>query len=211
MIRIFSAAVCPFAQRTRALLTHLGVEFKLVEIDLQDKPDEFLEISPTGKVPLIESGDYVLFESQVINDYLIEKYEWTAGYAEQLEKKYRQKLAMKQWDGVILEPFYAGLSEPARLQEAEAEIRDVLGFIDKVFRESVADAENMISFHMATHWARMNWLAEYTAFPAWVEDYKSLSQGLNNAVAHPAIRKTLPEKNPTVRIYEEHYVGRRAD
>ena len=210
MIRIFSAAVCPFAQRTRALLTHLGVEFELVEIDLQDKPDEFLEISPTGKVPLMESGDFVLFESQIINDYLVEKFEWSGAYPDQLEQKFRQKLAAKQWDGVVLEPFYAGLGDPARLEEAEGEIRDVLAFIEEVFQKSASDAENMISFHMATHWARMGWLSEYTDLPVWIEDYDALKQGLDRAVEQPAIQETLPKKEATVRIYEEHYVGEKA-
>jgi glutathione S-transferase len=54
-----------------------GIAFERVDIDLANKPDWFLAISPTGKVPLLEvdgvqrSTQY-LFESAVIAEYLDE-------------------------------------------------------------------------------------------------------------------------------------------
>ncbi|MBD0270095.1 MAG: glutathione S-transferase N-terminal domain-containing protein, partial [Cyanobacteria bacterium Co-bin8] len=36
-VEIFSAAVCPFAQRSRLVLLAKGVEFEVTEIDLQNK------------------------------------------------------------------------------------------------------------------------------------------------------------------------------
>ena len=41
-------------------------------IDLENKPDWFLKISPTGKVPLLKVDGEVIFESAVINEYLDE-------------------------------------------------------------------------------------------------------------------------------------------
>ncbi len=37
-IEIYSAALCPFAQRSRLTLSEKGVPFELIEIDLQNKP-----------------------------------------------------------------------------------------------------------------------------------------------------------------------------
>lgn len=210
MIRLYSAEVCPFAQRTRAFLNLHNIEFELIEIDLNDKPDEFLEISPTGKVPLMELDGVVLYESQVINDYLADRYQWFGAYPDQTEDEYRQKLAMKQWDSIILEPFYGGLSDPDTLREAEEDIRNELAVMDEVFRDTVDDGENLISFHMATFWARMRWLSDYSDFPEWLEEYKNLKQGLDRAVEHPSIQETLPEREPTIQSYEENYVGDRA-
>ncbi|MBM3558553.1 MAG: glutathione S-transferase family protein [Alphaproteobacteria bacterium] len=48
------------------------VYFDVTYIDLQDKPDWFLAISPHGKVPVLKVDDEVLFESNAIAEYLDE-------------------------------------------------------------------------------------------------------------------------------------------
>lgn len=53
---IYSASVCPFAQRSRMVLLEKGVDFELTEINLQEKPVWFAEISPQGKVPVLKQG-----------------------------------------------------------------------------------------------------------------------------------------------------------
>jgi len=71
-VEIFSAAVCPFAQRSRMMLLQKQVNFKVIEIDLNQKPDNFLTISPYGKVPVIKHGENRVWESAIINEYLEE-------------------------------------------------------------------------------------------------------------------------------------------
>jgi glutathione S-transferase len=72
-IRLFSARACPFAHRTRLVLSHKHVAFELVEIDLQNKPVWFdRQVSGYGKVPALEHGDVRIWESAVINEYLDE-------------------------------------------------------------------------------------------------------------------------------------------
>jgi glutathione S-transferase len=48
------------------------VEFDVTYVDLWDKPDWFLEISPRGKVPVLKVDDDILFESNAICEYLDE-------------------------------------------------------------------------------------------------------------------------------------------
>lgn len=71
-IEIYSATVCPFAQRSRLALLEKGIDFKLIEIDLQNKPEGFTDISPYGKVPAIKHGNNRVWESAIINEYLDE-------------------------------------------------------------------------------------------------------------------------------------------
>jgi glutathione S-transferase len=52
-IKIYSAILCPFAHRSRLTLLEKGVPFEAIEIDLQNKPANFQEISPDGKVPVL--------------------------------------------------------------------------------------------------------------------------------------------------------------
>lgn len=48
------------------------VEFEVTYVNLQDKPDWFLAISPHGKVPVLKVNDQILFESNAIAEYLDE-------------------------------------------------------------------------------------------------------------------------------------------
>ena len=58
------------------VLNEKNVPYDITYIDLRNKPDWFLEISPTGKVPVVQTADGVaLFESAVINEYLDEVHE----------------------------------------------------------------------------------------------------------------------------------------
>ena len=72
-IRLFSARACPFAHRTRLVLTHKQTPFELVEIDLKNKPAWFdAKLSGYGKVPALEHGEVRLWESAIVNEYLDE-------------------------------------------------------------------------------------------------------------------------------------------
>ncbi len=69
-MELFSARVCPYAHRTRLVLAEKGLNFTLNEIDLSDKPQRFLDVSPYGKVPVLVHGDRALYESSIINQYI---------------------------------------------------------------------------------------------------------------------------------------------
>ncbi|ABA24608.1 Glutathione S-transferase-like protein [Trichormus variabilis ATCC 29413] len=71
-IKIYSAVVCPYAHRSRLVLQEKGIDFDLIEINLQNKPEGFTDISPYGKVPALAHGNHRVWESAVINEYLNE-------------------------------------------------------------------------------------------------------------------------------------------
>ncbi len=54
------------------VLLEKGIDFVFTEIDLENKPDWFLKVSPYSKVPVIRHGEAVIWESVVINEYLDE-------------------------------------------------------------------------------------------------------------------------------------------
>jgi len=58
------------------VLNEIGIQYDLENIDLQNRPDWFLDISPTGKVPVLQTPEKVnIFESAIINEYLNEVHE----------------------------------------------------------------------------------------------------------------------------------------
>ncbi|MEM9071926.1 MAG: glutathione S-transferase family protein [Myxococcota bacterium] len=75
MLKVVSFKICPFVQRVTALLEVKDVPYEVAYIDLGNKPRWFLDISPTGQVPvLITEGGTALFESDAIAEYLDEAY-----------------------------------------------------------------------------------------------------------------------------------------
>ena len=84
--RLISFKVCPFVQKSVILLKEKGVDYDIEYIDVYNPPEWFLEISPTGKVPVMEVEGTVLFESGVINEYIEEVYTPALHPAEPLKK-----------------------------------------------------------------------------------------------------------------------------
>src|SRR6202521_1452221 len=71
-LKLVSHKLCPYVQRAVIALTEKGVSFERIDIDLANKPDWFLAISPVGKPPVLQVGDAAIFESAVILEYLEE-------------------------------------------------------------------------------------------------------------------------------------------
>ncbi len=78
-LTLISYVLCPYVQRISISLQEKGILFKRQDIDLSNKPDWFLELSPLGKVPVLvveQSGQkHAVFESSVILEYLEDVYE----------------------------------------------------------------------------------------------------------------------------------------
>lgn len=75
-LKLISHKLCPYVQRAVIALKEKGVPFERIDIDLANKPDWFLKLSPLGKVPVLvvttERGEVALFESNVICEYIEE-------------------------------------------------------------------------------------------------------------------------------------------
>ena len=73
MFKVISFKICPFVQRITALLEAKKIPYEVEFISLRDKPQWFLELSPTGQVPVLITPDgHALFESDAIAEYLDE-------------------------------------------------------------------------------------------------------------------------------------------
>ncbi|MDP1883592.1 MAG: glutathione S-transferase family protein [Bradyrhizobium sp.] len=75
-LKLISHKLCPYVQRAVIALHEKGVVFERIDIDLANKPDWFLKVSPLGKVPVLtvvsDKGEVALFESNVICEYIEE-------------------------------------------------------------------------------------------------------------------------------------------
>lgn len=72
-LTLVSHILCPYVQRSVIALEELGIAYKRIDIDLNNPPEWFKNISPLGKVPLLlVDDDIVLFESAVIAEFINE-------------------------------------------------------------------------------------------------------------------------------------------
>jgi len=69
-LKLYSATVCPFAQRVRLALREKNLRCEIVDIDLRNIPAWYRDICPQGQVPFIEHGAARVLGSSVINEYL---------------------------------------------------------------------------------------------------------------------------------------------
>jgi glutathione S-transferase len=71
-LELISHALCPFVHRAAIMLREKGVPFDRRNVDLKNKPDWFLALSPRGKVPVLVADGVALFESAAICEFLDE-------------------------------------------------------------------------------------------------------------------------------------------
>lgn len=69
-ITLISHALCPYVQRIAIALLEKGVPHDRITVDLANKPDWFLALSPLGRTPVLQVGGAALFESAAILEFL---------------------------------------------------------------------------------------------------------------------------------------------
>lgn len=74
MIVLYSGTSCPFSHRCRLVLFEKGMDFEIRDVDLFNKPEEISMMNPYGQVPILVERDLILYESNVINEYIDERF-----------------------------------------------------------------------------------------------------------------------------------------
>lgn len=69
---LISHQLCPYVQRAVIVLDEKNVAHRRTYIDLADIPEWFKALSPLGRVPVLQTAGAVVFESQVIAEYIDE-------------------------------------------------------------------------------------------------------------------------------------------
>jgi len=162
-IELISFDLCPFVQRSVITLKKKKIDFNITYIDLANKPDWFLKISPLGKVPVLRYGNEVIFESAIINEFLDEITGDALMPSEPLEKakqrgwiEYASQVLIDQYlvstsaDAADYEKHSANLNQ--KLSRLENEVSDQGFFND--------DSFSLIDSAIAPLFTRMDILAK---------------------------------------------------
>jgi len=71
---LYSGTTCPFSQRCRFVLFEKGMDFEIRDVDLYNKPEDISIMNPYGQVPILVERDLILYESNIINEYIDERF-----------------------------------------------------------------------------------------------------------------------------------------
>src|SRR4028118_1574725 len=123
--------------RTRMVLHEKGVDFDVQEVDLSNKSEEFLSVSPYGKVPVLVVNGTSLYESNVVNEYLDE----VSGSPRLMPENPEGRALTRSWMAFADDYFFPsvfrvrtgpqrGLSE-GQIQEAKEKLGDALSRMER--------------------------------------------------------------------------------
>jgi RNA polymerase-associated protein len=74
MMTLYSGTTCPFSQRCRNVLYEKGMDFQIIDVDLQNKPEDLAVMNPYNEVPVLVERDLILYESNIINEYIDDRF-----------------------------------------------------------------------------------------------------------------------------------------
>lgn len=74
VMTIFTGANDLYSHRVRIVLAEKGINFETVDVDPANPPEDLMELNPYGMVPTMVDRELVLYDAQVIMEYLDERF-----------------------------------------------------------------------------------------------------------------------------------------
>jgi glutathione S-transferase len=171
------------------VLHEKGINFELNEIDLSNKSEEFLSVSPYGKVPVLSVNGASLYESNIVNEYLDEVYDSPKLMPETPEERALVRSWMAFADDYFFPSVYRvrmglqrGYSED-EIREAREKLYDALSRLEHqlegreylVGEYTLADIAHAGNFHRLRVLAKSGevTLEKYPNVMVWIERVES--------------------------------------
>ena len=74
MMTLYSGTTDPFSQRCRNVLYEKGMDFQIIDVDMYNKPEDMAVMNPYNQVPVLVERDLILYESNIINEYIDDRF-----------------------------------------------------------------------------------------------------------------------------------------
>ena len=200
-LQLVSHAICPFVQRAAIALHEKGIAFERIEIDISNKPEWFLALSPLGKTPVLIADGTAIFESSVILEYLEETQKRPLHPGPPLERaRHRAWIEFSSAAISDIHNFYMSSNEEdlaakrnaivARLKPLEKELPDHVGKASALFAGasfSLVDAAYAPIFRMLKLFERFGpfeFLSQLPKTQAWAD----------NLLERPSVKAAVSEE-----------------
>ncbi|ESW18986.1 hypothetical protein PHAVU_006G087500 [Phaseolus vulgaris] len=206
VVKVYGEARAACPQRVMVCLLEKGVEFQLVHIDLQQgqqKTPQFLLLQPFGQVPVVEDGDFRLFESRAIIRYYATKYADRG--TELLGKTLEERALVEQWLEVeahnfnnlcfsimlqlVILPKMGKVGDLALAKKGEEDIGKVLDVYESRLSESTYLAGDHFSLADLSHLPGLGHLIEEAKLGHLVTQRKNVNAWWEKISSRPAWKK----------------------
>lgn len=71
---LYSRADCPLSHRVRIVLAEKGITADIIDVDVNNPPEDLIDINAYNSVPTLVDRDLVLYDSMIIMEYLDERF-----------------------------------------------------------------------------------------------------------------------------------------
>ena len=134
MMTLYSATTCPFSHRCRIVLYEKGMDFQIIDVDLHNKPEDLAVMTPHSRVPVLVERDLILYESNIINEYIDDRFPHPQLMPADPVMRARARLFLHRFEQELfchIDTVESGNQKAA--EKARATIRDNLTVIAPVF------------------------------------------------------------------------------
>jgi len=132
VMTLFSDASCPQSHRVRIVLAEKGITVEIVNIDPDNLPEDLIHLNPYQSVPTLMDRELVLYDPQVIVEYLDERFPHPPLMPVDPVSRARSRLALHR----IEKDWYSLLSDMERGEKTAAKAR-------KALRDSLASSNEV--------------------------------------------------------------------
>ncbi len=139
VMAMYSGDSDPYSHRVRIVLAEKGVTVDILEVDKFPKlKEELHQLNPYGTVPLLVDRDLVVFQSEVIMEYLDERFPHPPLMPVYPVARARTRLMIyrlnRDWYALMGKIMNEG-SDPATLKQATKELQEGILSVASVFAE----------------------------------------------------------------------------
>jgi len=134
MMTLYSGTTDPYSHRCRFVLFEKGMDFQVIDVDVYNKPEDLAVMNPYNTVPVLVERDLILYEANIINEYIDERFPHPQLMPPDPVMRARARLFLHRFENELF-CHIAGLeSSNAKVAEkARAAVRENLTQISPVF------------------------------------------------------------------------------
>lgn len=134
VMALYSGAADLFSHRVRIVLAEKGINFDTIDVDPASPPEDLMELNPYGGVPTLVDRDLVLYDAQVIMEYLDERFPHPPLMPVDPVSRAQSRMTLcriqRDWDDLV-----AQLQSGKDSARAAKELRESLTVISPIFEQ----------------------------------------------------------------------------
>jgi RNA polymerase-associated protein len=138
VMTLYSGSNDPYSHRARIVLAEKGVTFDLYEVDVDSQVDALVEINPYNTVPTLVDRDLVLYESEIIMEYLDERFPHPPLMPVYPVARARSRLLFhrvnRDWY-TLMNKILARHSDPVTVEESRKALQESMMSVVPMFKE----------------------------------------------------------------------------